>query len=186
MARPAGAQITREPREPFPDPSKFAKGIYADAEIGSMFFLGDAAGPLGAGVAFGARLGYDLFRWAAIQVHAVGSTHRTDFATGPQSGQLIQFYQATAELKLAIPISQFAIFAHGGAGFGHLSTNLLETAGLTGADAQTGLVFAGGGGLDYHTLTRHFSLGLAGTFSRFQPMKAPGGVLITTYLRYTF
>jgi hypothetical protein len=181
----AQAQITEEPPAPFPDTDKFARGLYVDAEMGTLFFLGPARKPMGFGVAAGTRLGYDFFRWAAVQVHSLGSTHRTDFGAAPQSGELLQLYQLSAELKLAIPIRQLSIFGTGGAGVGYLTTNLLETSRLQ-VEGQTQYLFLGGLGVDYHTLTRHFSVGLAGTFMKITGFTGPGAVAATAYMRYTF
>ncbi len=181
----AQAQITEEPPAPFPDTDKFARGLYTDAELGTLFFLGSARKPMGFGVAAGARLGYDFFRWAALQVHALGSTHRTDFGAAPQSGELLQLYQLSAELKLAIPIRQVSIFGMGGAGVGYLTTNLLETSQLQ-VQGQTQFSFLGGLGIDYHTLTRHFSVGFSGTFMKITGFPGPGAIAATAYIRYTF
>lgn len=182
---PARAQITQEPVKPLPDPARFSRGLYADAELGSVFFLGNAHRALGFGTAFGARLGYDLLRWVALQAHVLGSTHETNLRSGAGSGELLQLYQGTAELKLSVPIRQIAIAAFGGLGFGHFSTNLLATSRLR-LDRQTSLLYAGGLGLDYHTLTRHFSFGLQGTFVKVVELAVPGGVSVTAYARYTF
>lgn len=186
QAAPVQAQITAPPQDPFPDWRKFASGVYADAEMGTVFFLGEAYGALGPGVAFGARVGYDIIHYVSVQLHGLGSSHRTDFGNRPQSGQLIQLYQATAELKLSLPVWQIRFFFLGGAGVGYLSTNLLESTRLADPDSQTTLLYLAGAGVDYHTLSRHFSFGLQGLWSRYQQIESPGGVIITAYARYTF
>jgi hypothetical protein len=186
---PAGAsfaQVTSDPEAPYPDPDKFARGIYGEAELGTLVFVGEAGGPLGAGAGVGARLGYDFFRWAALQVHAFGSTHTTRFPGMPQSGQLLQLYQGTAELKLTARYKQVAGAVLGGAGLARLSTNLLGTAGLTDPDVQNTLVFLGGLAVDYHTMSRHFSFGVAGTFARYARIVTTGAIGATAYVRYTF
>jgi hypothetical protein len=182
----AFAQITNEPVSPYPDPDKFARGIYSEAEIGTLVFIGDAGSSLGPGAMVGARLGYDLFKWAALQVHAVGSTHTTSFPGLPQSGQLLQLYQGSAELKLSVRFGRVAISATGGAGVGRLSTNLLGTTGLTEPDVQNTLVTLGGLGADYHTMSRHFCFGLSGGFAKYQRLHTTGAISATTYVRYTF
>jgi len=182
VAGTARAQITEEPPAPFPDTDKFARGIYADAEMGTLFFIGSPRKPLGFGVAAGARFGYDVFQWAAVQVHALGSTHKTDFGAAPQSGELLQLFQLSAELKLSIPIRQVSIFGSGGVGVGHFSTNVLQTSSLKVAD-QTQLSAIGGLGVDYHTLTRHFSVGLLGNYIKLTGMPGPGAVAATVYMR---
>lgn len=185
-AAPALAQITDEPASPYPDPEKFARGLYGEAELGALMFLGNARVPLGAGPAIGARVGYDLNGWAAVQLHALGSTHTVDFANAPQSGQLLQIYQGTGELRVGFRFGQLSAFGYGGAGLARLSTNVLGTAGLTDPDVQNMLAFVGGAGVDYHTLSRHFSFGLATGLVKYQKLYATGAISITTYVRYTF
>jgi hypothetical protein len=180
------AQITSEPVSPHPDPDKFARGLYGEAEVGTLVFVGESASSLGPGALVGARFGYDLFRWVALQVHAAGSTHTTSFADRPQSGQILQLYQATAELKLTVRFGQFAVAATGGAGLGRLSSNLLGTAGLTEPDVQNTLVYLGGLGADYHTMSRHFSFGLDASFAKYQRLHLTGAIGATAFVRYTF
>lgn|GEM_PF-1172266 len=181
----ASAQITEDPVAPLPDPKKFAHGLFVDAGLGSFFVIGKGKS-IEPGVAFGARVGYDVFRLLALSVHAVGSTHRTDFGSAPQTGQLLQLYQTAAELKLTVPIGQVSIFAYGGAGFAFFSTNILSTTGLTKPDKTNSLMFNGGLGVDYHLLSRHFSFGLESAFVKVQELKTTGGVLSQVYLRYAF
>jgi hypothetical protein len=186
---PAGAafaQVTNEPVSPYPDPDKFARGIYGEAEVGTLVFIGEAGSSLGAGAVVGARLGYDVFRWVALQVHAVGSTHTTSFPGMPQTGQILQLYQGSAELKLSMRFGRVAVSAMGGAGLGRLSTNLLGTTGLTEPDVQNTLVTLGGLGADYHTMSRHFCFGLSGSFAKYQRLHTTGAISATAYVRYTF
>jgi len=186
LASPASAQITHEPEAPYPDPARFARGLYGEAEVGTLLFLGEAGPQIGPGAALGVRVGYDLLRWAAVQVHAFGSTHTTRFKDAPQAGQLLQLYQGTAELKMTVHLGQLAAAASGGMGLARLSTNLLGTAGLTGPDVQSTPVALGGFSLDYHTLSRHFSFGLTGTFAHYQNVFTTGAIAATAYTHYTF
>lgn len=182
----ASAQVTTEPESPYPDPDKFASGLYGEAELGTLVFIGDAGGPLGAGAGIGARVGYDVFRWVALQLHAFGSTHTTSFPNMPQSGQILQVYQGTAELKLTLRYKQVAGGLVGGAGLARLSSNLLGTTGLTEPDVQNTMVLLGGLAVDYHTMSRHFSFGVAGTFARYARLNTTGAIAATAFVRYTF
>jgi hypothetical protein len=189
LLMPAGealAQITNEPVSPYPDPDKFARGIYGEAEVGTLLFVGDAGSSVGPGAVVGVRLGYDVFRWVALQVHVAGSTHTTTFRDMPQSGQILQFYQGSAELKLTMRFNRVAASAMGGAGLALISSNLLGTTGLTEPDVQNTLVYLGGLGADYHTMSRHFSFGLAATFAKYQRLRTTGAIAATAYVRYTF
>jgi hypothetical protein len=127
-----------------------------------------------------------VFRWVALQVHAFGSTHTTSFRDMPQSGQLLQLYQGTAELKLTVRFGQIAASAMAGAGLARLSSNLLGTTGLTAPDVQNTLVSLGGLGADYHTMSRHFAFGIGGTFAKYQRLHTTGAISATAYVRYTF
>jgi hypothetical protein len=186
LATPARAQVTNEPVAPHADPSKFARGLYGEAEVGTLMFLGEARSEIGPGAAIGARAGYDLLRWVAVQIHAFGSTHTTRFADSPQGGQLLQLYQGTAEGKLSVRFGQVGVAATGGFGVARLSTNLLGTTGLTAPDVQTTTLTLGGLGADYHTLSRHFSFGLGATFAHYQKLHTTGALAATLSARYTF
>ena len=93
---PARAQVTSEPSAVvFPDPTKFAHGFYTEGEFGALWFTGRASGDR-AGVRGGRAHGYDIFRFFAVQVHLMGSTHQSQGDT-PIAGQLLQMYQGTVE-----------------------------------------------------------------------------------------
>jgi hypothetical protein len=179
------AQVTEEPKAAiFPDPKKFARGLYTEGEVGAVAFFGPLQGKVGPGFAIGARLGYDFTRWLALQLHALGSTHQTIFTGMPQANQILQLYQGTGELKATVRFGQLALFAEGGAGAARLSSNLLATAGL--ARYRTGFTAGGGLGLDYHSLSRHFSVGLRGAYFWLKHVSGSMDLIVTAYLRYTF
>ena len=88
----AQAQVTTEPSAAiFPDPQKFARGLYTEGEIGVVGFFGPAGKDISPGFAVGARCGYDILKFLAVQARLVGSTHETKGDT-PVSGQLLQTY----------------------------------------------------------------------------------------------
>jgi hypothetical protein len=190
----AHAQVTDEPSAAVvpsatspdgpPDPAKFARGLYTEGEAGAVTFFGPARSRIGTGFAIGARFGVDLARWLALQLHALGSTHETKFDGMPQAGQLLQMYQGTAELKTTIRFGQTSIFMEGGGGVARLSTNLLSTVGLT--RWRTGLTAGGAAGLDYHSLSRHFSMGLRAGYFWLRDISGSQDLITTAYLRYTF
>jgi opacity protein-like surface antigen len=188
---PAGAQVTDEPNPViFPDPSKFARGLYTEGELGSVIFFGAAGGgKVGPGIAIGTRVGYDLTRFFAVQLHALGSTHQTSLPGMPQDDQLLQLYQGVAEAKLTLRFGQTSIFAEGGLGAARLSSNLLATVRYQDGYLtrwRTGLTAGGGAGFDYHSLSRHFSVGLRGGYFWLRDISGSQDLIVTTYLRYTF
>lgn len=189
--RAARAQVTDEPNPViFPDPTKFARGLYTEGELGSVVFFGPAGGgKVGPGVAIGTRVGYDITRFFAVQLHALGSTHQTSFPGMPQDAQLLQLYQGMAEAKLTIRFGQTSVFAEGGLGAARLSSNLLAT--IPYQDGyltrwRTGFTAGGGAGVDYHSLSRHFSVGLRGGYFWLRDISGSRDLIATTYLRYTF
>jgi hypothetical protein len=181
---PARAQVTSEPSAVvFPDPTKFAHGFFTEGEFGVLWFNGRASEEIAPGFAVGARAGYDIFRFFAVQLHLRGSTHQSQGDT-PIAGQLLQVYQGTVEGKLTLRLVQWSFFAEGGLGAARMSSNLLYARGL--ARYRTGFTFGGGGGLDYHFLSRHFSIGLRGDFYVLSDVTSSRDASTTMYLRYTF
>lgn len=183
---PARAQVTSEPSGTvvFPDPAKFARGLYTEGEVGAVAFFGRAGDDVSPGFAVGARLGYDFTRWLAVQAHALGSTHQIA-GNNVLGGQLLQTYQATLEAKLTYRFSQTSIFAEGGVGIERLSTNALFVLGVE-PRYRAGLLYGGGGGIDYHSLSRHFSVGVRGDFEVLAELTSSQELMASTYLRYTF
>ena len=184
-ASPVRAQVTSEPTAAvFPDPAKFARGFYTEGEVGAVaFFGGKTAETVSPGFAVGARFGYDILRFFALQAHLLGSTHETK-EDSLVSGQLLQTYQGTIEGKLTYRFTQTSIFAEGGFGAARMSSNLLYALGA--ARYRTGFTAGGGGGVDYHSLSRHFSIGLRGGFFWLREVSGTRDLIVTTYLRYTF
>jgi hypothetical protein len=180
----ARAQVTSEPTAAiFPDPAKFAHGLYTEGEVGAVTFFGKASDAVGPGFAIGARLGYDVLRFFAVQAHLLGSTHETR-GDSLVAGQLLQTYQAMVEGKLTLRFTQTSLFAEGGVGAARMSTNLLYALGL--ATYRTGFTAGGGGGVDYHSLSRHFSIGARAGFFWLRDVSASQDLIATAYLRYTF
>ena len=184
-ASAARAQVTAEPSAVvFPDPAKFAHGLYTEGEVGAVAFFGKAGAAVSPGFAIGARVGYDLFRWLALQAHFVGSTHQLT-GDNPLNGQLLQTYQALVEGKLTYRFGQTSIFGEGGIGVERLSTNALYALGIE-PQYRVGFIAGGGAGIDYHSLSRHFSVGVRAELYWLRDVSGSRDVVATTYLRYTF
>jgi hypothetical protein len=183
-AREAAAQVIAEPAPPpFPDPKKFAKGPFASGELGALVYLGRAGRYTAPVVAFGVRLGYDLFRWLDVQAHVMGAS--SDASTPPpQIGQSFQTYLYAGEVRLKLQIHRFQLFAEGGAGLAQLSSNVLDQAGITHG-SRFSLAIVGGAGLDYHTLNRHFSVGLGADYVWMSQFTGGHALSLDAYLRYT-
>jgi hypothetical protein len=182
---PARAQVTSEPSAVvFPDPAKFAHGFFTEGEFGVLWFTGRASDEVAPGFAVGARMGYDLFRFFAIQFHLLGSTHQTQGDT-PTAGQLLQTYQGTVEGKLTLRLVQWSFFAEGGLGAARMSSNLLYVRGIS-EKYRTGFTVGGGAGIDYHMLSRHFSFGVRANYYVLRELTSSQDLITTMYFRYTF
>ncbi len=183
-ARPARAQVIAEPAPPsWPDPKKFAKGPFASGEVGALVYLGRAGKYTAPGVAFGVRHGYDLFRWLDVQAHVMGAS--SDASTPPPTfGQSFQTYLYAGEVRLKLQLHRFQLFAEGGAALAQVSTNVLEQVGVTHGSNFSFAVVAGGG-LDYHTLNRHFSVGLGADYVWMASFTGGHALSADVYLRYT-
>jgi hypothetical protein len=180
----ARAQITDPQVALFPDPTKYARGFFVEAETGGTMFLGPVRTHLDPGFALGGRAGYDLARFFAVQVHLLGSTHVTAFAEEPHGQQLLQVYRALGEARLTLRAQSWGIIAQGGAGLAHTSTNVLQLAGFN--RYRNSLAAGGGLGVDYHTLSRHVAVGLRADAFYLRDVAKSTDLTISTYLRYTF
>jgi hypothetical protein len=188
VSRPqvAHAQVTEAPKaELFPDPSKFAYGLYTQGDLGAVTVLGAAGSHLRPGWGLGLTVGYDLTRWLAVEARGVGSTHVTEFPNAPQDGELMQLYHLSGALKLSLRYRYFALSADGGAGIVRTSTNILTTVPGLG-DRQTSLAYGGGLSLEYHTLSRHFAFGVHGGYFLIPGIGQSHSLLTTALMRYTF
>lgn len=184
LARPVAAQVVAEQASPrFPDPKKFSRGFFASGELGALVFFGDAGKYAGPGGLFGARLGYDLFRFLALEAHFFGAASSATLPP-PTFGQSFQTYLYSAEARLSAQVRRLALFVEGGAGLVQISSNVLDTIGLTqGRHFSLGVL--AGGGIDYHTLNRHFSFGLDADYLWLANFSKTHAVSVSAYLRYT-
>jgi hypothetical protein len=185
FSAPARAQVIAEPAPPpFPDPRKFARGFFVTGELGAMVYLGRATQYAGAGVHFGVRLGYDLTRWLALQAHVAGSSNDANLPP-PTVGQSFQTFLYAGELRAQVQIRRVAISFEGGAGITQLSNNVLDQVMISAGGNLISLAVVGGAGLDYHTLNRHFSVGLNADYIWMQAFNSTSALTATAYLRYT-
>jgi hypothetical protein len=190
-AQPARAQVIREaPPVPFPDPRRFARGFFAEGDLGAVIFvgkLGDYASP---GPTLGARLGYDVARWFALQAHVAGSFASADLPS--PYGQSFQMYLYAGEARAQLQLRRVGLYVDAGAGAVQISSNVLETrnidgktVGVTSPGQRFSFAVLAGAGIDLHTLNRHFSLGLAADYLFLGQFISSHAVTVGTYLRYT-
>ena len=183
-AERASAQVIAEPAPPpWPDPKKFAKGPFASGEVGALAYLGRAGKYTSPGVAFGVRLGYDLFRWLSLQGVVTASISNAT-TPPPTNGQDFELFLYAAVGRLQLQIRRFGLFAEGGAGVAQITSNVLDAPGVTNGRSLSFTVVAGGG-LDFHTLNRHFSLGVSADYLLFTQFTGGHAVDVWAFLKYT-
>lgn len=178
----ARAQVVTEQAPPkFPDPKKFSKGFFAAGELGATTYfgkLGQAAGP---GFSFGVRAGYDIFRYLSVELRVSGQSSTAN-TPPPVLGQTFQMFLYGGDVRVTLPIRQVSLSLEGGAALGQLSSNVLAPIGIT---KKLSLVALAGLVIDYHTLNKHFSLGIAADYLYLHSFGQAHGLQTVAYLRYT-
>jgi len=172
----APARVHAEPR--------YAHGYYAEAGLGTGFFIGDAGKYIVPGPSFALRSGYDLFSWLSVGGRLSGGIHEGDVPPPPER-EYFQLLEAAGEARLTLRIRRVALFATGSLGLGYITTNLLDRVGVTTRDDYLSTAFGAGGGIDYHTRNRHFSFGLTGDYTVFPSFDSAQAITLRLYLRYT-
>jgi hypothetical protein len=181
----AHAQVISEQAPPsFPDPKKFSRGFYAEGDLGALAFAGGNAGKYaGAGPAFGVRLGYDILRFLSVQAHIMGSSAQTRLP-GPVEGQSFQTLIYGAEAHGQVQIRRVGLFAEAGAACAQIPSNVLDAAGITDGH-HFSLTVVAGGGIDYHTLNRHFSFGAGADYLWLANFGKSNAIAAHAFLKYT-
>ena len=167
----------------FPDPKKFSRGFFVEAGLGPAVPLGPTSEVLTTGFSLGARTGYEIRRWVALQLHATGMLSRYD--DGVLRRELLQQYAYTGEVRFAIPIRRFLIALQGGAGIYQLSNNLLQVGGIAANNRRIGLAWDASLAFDVHSLNRHISGGVVATFVGMPALRNAGALVLHVVLRYT-
>lgn len=179
LAAAAGlAQVPAHAAKP-----KYSHGYYAEAGGGATVFLvgGEYIAP---GPALQLRTGYEPWSWFGIGARLGLSTHEAVVPPPPEQ-EYVQFWEIAATGRLALRISRIGLFAEGGLGLAVVNTNVLDQVGVTRADEHLSPLFIAGGGLDYHTQNRHFSLGLGADWTTYPTFDAASAVTVRFFLRYT-
>lgn len=167
----------------FPDPAKFSRGFFAEGSTGALIPIGPTSNVLGAGFSLTARLGYEIRRWVALQATVTGTLSKYD--DGVLTDELLQQFFYTGEARFGIPIRRFLIAFQGGAGIYQLTNNLLQLPGIAQSNALIGFVYDGSLAFDVHSLNRHFSGGVVGTYYGMPDLDNSGAMAVQVYLRYT-
>lgn len=176
------AQVVTEPAPPqFPDPKKFSKGFFASGELGATAYFGKLGHAAAPGISFGIRTGYDVLRYLSIELRISGQSSSAT-TPAPVVGQTFQLFLYGGDVRFTLPIKQVSVSLEGGAALGQLSSNVLQPIGIS---TKLSVVALAGLGVDYHTLNKHFSLGLAADYLYLHQFGRAHGLQTVAYLRYT-
>lgn len=162
---------------------RYSQGLYAEGGLGGTGFLGTTGSYAAPGPAFGVRMGTDLTSWFSLGGLVFGSTHEATVPPPPER-EYFQLYHLAADARLTVRVRRIALFAEGSVGAGFISTNVLDNVGVT-PDGHSSIAFTAGGGLDYHTMNRHFSFGVGADWTMYPSFDASQSVTVRLYLRYT-
>jgi len=161
-----------------------AVDLYSQADLGVTQFIGAGKDAAELGPAFGGRLGLGIFPWLTVGAHASGSTHRSSI-DGPTEGEYFQIYNLGADLRARLSAGKIGFYVEGGAGWAWISTNILDSVGITQPEQHNGGYLAAGGGLEYATENPRYAFGLGGDFTKYLQFGDLQSLSVNVYLRYT-
>ncbi len=160
-------------------------GPYAQMRIGGQKAVGQTKRRTNEGPKFALHVGTDLFSWLSVGGRLDVASHQVVLPR-PPSGEYTQFYSASGEARLSIPIGRVALFAEGQLGYAMVSTNVLETVDILEPGQQFSPVVGAGGGLEYQLQNRHYAFGLGGNWNMMTAFARMHTVTVAAHLRYTY
>ena len=166
----------------------YARGFFAEAQLGAMGFLGDLGDVSKPGPRLSANFGYEFTRWLSVLLVLDASFHDTK-QRPPPSRTMYEMLGGAAGLRLTAPLTaRAALWVDGVAGVVWTGGDVLRGLGFRSALGAKP-AYGGEVGFDWHVFARHHSIGvLAG--GRFFPDLVRDGYSIglygSLYLRYVF
>ncbi len=162
-----------------------SKGFFTEAAVGATGVLPPAQSYAAVGPTMAFRVGYDLFSWFSVGVHAGTSSHEATVPAPPE-GEWFQLYRAHADGRLGFRAGRVGLFAEGGVGAAYISSNILGKVMVTDPGEHFSIAFQAGGGVEYQLLNRHYTVGIAGDWFLLPQFAALNGVEARAFLRYTY
>lgn len=166
----------------------YDRGLFLEAQLGGLTFVGDARRVSHAGPRLAIALGYELAAWCSLLLTVEGSQHQTRNRP-PPSHTSYELVGGSLGARFTVPLGVApSLWLAGLVGTLWSSGDVLR--GLDFRDAfKLGLAYGGELGFDWHLAARHHSLGLlAGV--RHLPALARDeftlGLYGAGYLRYVF
>jgi hypothetical protein len=166
----------------------YDQGLFAEAQLGGLTYVGDARSSSHAGPRFAIALGYEFARWFSLLALAEGSMHQTRNRP-PPSHTSYELVGGALGARFTVPLSaRTALWAEGLFGVAWASADVLRALGYPNAN-KLGVSYGGELGFDYHLPSRHHSLGLLGGARALPNLEREGFSLSAygaAYVRYVF
>lgn len=176
---PEAIEVTRE---------LYARGLFLEAQVGAIGFVGDLGKVSEAGPRLAIDVGYEFTSWLSALLQLDASFHDTKNRP-PPSATVYEMLGASAGVRFTVPFNaRAALWADALLGMVWTGGDVLHVLGFRDTVKPT-LTYGGELGFDWHVLARHHSLGvLAG--ARMYPGLVRDefslGLHGAAYLRYVF
>jgi hypothetical protein len=186
---PTRLDVARLPPEAIElDRDLYARGFFAEAQLGAQGFVGDLGKLATPGPRLSIAFGYEFTSWLRLLALGEGSLHVTR-NRAPPGHTAFEIFGGALGLELGIPFNARAmLLARGLAGVMSTGGDVLHTLGLVDAH-KLGLQYGGELGFDWHVRSRHHSIGLL-SGARLLPSLSDATFTLalygSAYLRYVF
>jgi len=176
---PEAIEVTRE---------LYARGLFVEAQLGAIGFVGDLGKASDAGPRLAVDVGYEFTSWLSALLQLDASFHDTKNRP-PPSQTVYEMMGASAGVRFTVPFNaRAAIWADGLLGEVWTGGDVLHALGFHDT-VKPSLAYGGELGFDWHVLARHHSLGVLAGGRMYPSLVRDGyslGIYGSAYLRYVF
>lgn len=176
---PEAIEVTRE---------LYARGLFVEAQLGALGFVGDLGAVSKAGPRLAVDVGYEFTGWLSALLQLDASFHDTQNRP-PPSHTVYEMLGASAGVRFTVPFNaRAAIWADGLVGIVWTGGDVLHALGFHDS-VKPSIAYGGELGFDWHVLARHHSLGVLAGGRMYPALVREGyslGIYGSAYLRYVF
>lgn len=176
---PEAIEVTRE---------LYARGLFVEAQLGALGFLGDLGKVSDAGPRLSVDVGYELASWVSALLLLDASFHDTKNRP-PPSQTVYELLGASVGARFTVPFNaRAALWADGLVGMVWTGGDVLHALGFRDT-VKPSIAYGGELGFDWHVLARHHSLGVLAGGRVYPGLTRDGyslGLYGSAYLRYVF
>jgi hypothetical protein len=169
----------------------YSHGLFVEGWIGGRGFQGGVGRFSDPGLYATVALGLEIIPdWVMLLVAGEASIHATD-APAPPSPTVFELLGAFGAVRLQVPFtSRFALWGQGEGGIFVATGDVLPTYGFQDSE-DISLMFGASGGIDWHLLNRHYSMGILGGARLYPNLNSFDGevalgIHLAAYFRYVF